>query len=39
MKRQQIILALHNDNVEFELIVQYLKFAETGLGHERGKIL
>ena len=39
MKRHNKLKALHNENVEFELIVQYLKIAETGLAHERGKIL
>ena len=39
MKRHNKLKDLHNENVEFELIVQYLKIAETGIAHERGKIL
>ena len=39
MKRHNKLKDLHNENVEFELIVQHLKIAETGLAHTRGKIL
>ena len=38
MKRHNKLKALHKHNVEFELIVQYLKIAEIELGHGRGKI-